>query len=365
MMKISETARENAIRNLHECREKKTTLESFPIKVYIEPTDKCNLRCTYCGVDRKNRNEMDMDLFNAIKNQLFEHCSEVNLYLNGEPTLSVNFGTMLRTCSRFSFITNVFTNFSYKNDEAIKEMVECGAWINVSFDGMKSSEQTRRGINLDLFLRNIELVHEFQDKIQNPKFHLRLGVVVSKVNAKELPEIVRWAHVMRFGEIMLSCVDTAHNNRIHMLTPEDRTYFNEAVALSDELKMRISSPSHISGARVDKSHNWNDFDLPIDEYAGRYIENLNPDVQKRFCPYPWIQTVINSKGEVFSCSQRKIVAGKMNSKTKFVSDIWNNKMYRTLRSFNDSRKCYYFTAHECVLMENSILGGGCRLDEIQ
>ncbi|MBN2353523.1 MAG: radical SAM protein [Spirochaetales bacterium] len=322
------------------------------------------MQCTYCYGKRKNYKEMSMELFAALEKQLFKHCCEVNLFLSGEPTLSGNFTRMLRRCAAYPFITKIFTNFSYRNDALLRELVECGTWVNISFDGMKHSAQTRKGLNLDFFLRNIERVQELQNQIQNPKFHLRLAVVVSKLNVAELPEIVRWAVKMRFKELMLGCLDAIHNKRKNMVTSEDKVYFEEAVRLSDKLKIRISTPSHIAGARIEKSNNWNDFELPIDRYFPHFIEDCNPDVRKKFCPYPWLQTVINANGEVMSCCQRKIVIGKMDPDKDFINDLWNNKLYQTLRSFGDSRKCYFFTDHECMLMENSIWGGECRLDNL-
>lgn len=80
-MKISEKAYNNALLNLKECKERKTILTSYPLKIYIEPTIQCNLNCEYCySQGHRVLKPFDMDIFYSIENQLFEYICEVNLF---------------------------------------------------------------------------------------------------------------------------------------------------------------------------------------------------------------------------------------------------------------------------------------------
>ena len=65
------------------------------LHVNIEPTNKCQLNCKYCG-DRKTREEgfMTMEKYGKILNVL-PHPVEIRLFLSGEPLLHPNIGAMV------------------------------------------------------------------------------------------------------------------------------------------------------------------------------------------------------------------------------------------------------------------------------
>jgi hypothetical protein len=366
-MAIDTHAHENAISNLKECKARKIRVDSYPLKIYIEPTFLCNLDCIYCyPIHERPSGYFDMNLFREIEKQLFPHCSEVNLFLRGEPTMAKCFPEMLDICSKYPFITKTFSNLSYKNDAILRKIVESGVFINISFDSFKIANLIRRGTNTDFILRNIDLLQTYQAEIKNPRFHMRLAVVVSKLNVGEVLDIVKRSHDMGFKEIMLGCLDGIYYKRLHMLTAEDAPVFEEAVRLADSLGLRISTPTHIGGKKLSKVSNWNDFELEIDKYFPHYTEDSNPDVETKFCPYPWIQTVFTYDAQVLSCCQRKSPLGKFAMGMDFMKDVWNNAEYVKLRGFSDFQRCMDIAEErmECGLLEYSIWGGEQRLAKI-
>jgi hypothetical protein len=305
-----------------------------------------------------------MELFYAIEKQLFDYCCEVNLFLRGEPTLASNFATMLDVCGKYSFITKFFSNLSYKNNAILEKMVDNSVWLNVSFDGVDNSERMRLGINMEYVMRNIRFLQDRSKKSGNKKFHLRIAVVVSKINVNNLVRIIEWTHSENIREVMFGCMDANHMNFKDALTVEDLEHFNAAVKRADELQVRVSTPSHIAGHKVDKPSNWRDFKLDVDDYFPHFCEDSNPDVEKKFCPYPWLQTVITAEGEVISCCQRKLNLGKFTADKDFIKTIWNNKKYVKLRAQKDFTKCKNLLGHSCGLSTYSIWGGEQRLENI-
>ena len=273
---------------------------------------------------------------------------------------------MLDICASYPFVTKTFSNLSYKNDAILRKIVESGVFINISFDSFKIADLIRRGTNTDFILRNIDLLQQYQAEIKNPRFHMRMAVVVSKLNVGEVLEIVKRSYEMGFKEIMLGCLDGIYYKRLHMLTEDDAPVFEEAVSLADSLGMRISTPTHIGGRKLPKVSNWNDFQLEIDKYFPHYVEDCNPDVETKFCPYPWIQTVFTYNGEVLSCCQRKSKLGVFKAGMDFIKDIWNNEDYVKLRSYADFRSCKNIAEEkmECGLLEYSIWGGDQRLSKV-
>lgn len=349
-MKVSEKAYANALLNLKECKDRKEILTSYPLKIYIEPTVHCNLKCSYCYPPgaRVQTAPLDMDIFYSVERQLFQYVCEVNLFLRGEPTLYKHFSTMLDTCSKYPFITKTFTNLSYDNDSILRKMVEVGIWLNVSFDGLENS--LRDGISNDRIIKNIKFIQAYKSEIRQDRFHLRIASVVGKNNVKNLVNIINFADSLGIREIMLGCLDSD----INFLTSEDAIEFSRAVERADQLNVRISTPTHIGGVRLEKSRNWEDFSLPIDKYSYFFCEDCNPDVDNKFCPYPWIQTIFQVKNIVTNCCQRKRFMGNFYPHTNFMEDIWNNENYQNMRRINDFNTC---SGSNCNMIKYSIWGG--------
>jgi MoaA/NifB/PqqE/SkfB family radical SAM enzyme len=363
-MKVSEKAYKNAILNLKECRDRSPILSSYPLKLYIEPTLACNLNCGYCyPPEYHSAKRIDMDMFYSLERQLFEHVCEVNLFLSGEPTLHEKFSEMLDVCARYPFITKFFTNLSYKNDPLLRKMVETGSWVNVSFDGIENNV-FRKNSNVDQIIKNLNFLKSYQKDFKHKKFIIRIASVVSKHNVNSLCRLLDWASSMEIPEVMLGCMDVSKDLAEYELTGEDATLFEQAIYRADLLGIRISTPSHIGGVKLERTNNWNDFSISIDNYFPHFCEDCNPDVDNQFCPYPWIQAVIDSSGNVVSCCQRKISLGKFSPENDFIKDIWNNEAFQRIRSIEDYTTCKSPETSPCNMIKYSIWGGELRLDNI-
>lgn len=359
-MKISEKAYSNAILNLKECKERKTILTSYPLKIYIEPTIQCNLNCEYCySQGHRVLKPFDMDIFYSIEKQLFEYVCEVNLFLRGEPTLYKDFPKMLDVCSKYPFITKTFSNLSYSNDSILRKMVEAGVWLNCSFDGLENSFRT--DTNYEQVLRNIKFIQSYKEEIKQDKFHLRIASVIGKNNIKSAVNIIEFAESMGIREVMFGCLDGVSNTIPYMLTSEDAVEFSKAVNRADQLSIRISTPTHIGGSRLEKSRNWEDFSIPVDTYSYFFCEDCNPDVDNNFCPYPWIQTIFQVNKIVTNCCQRKQAMGSLSLETDFMKDIWNNQAYQKMRGIENFNTC---SGSTCNMMKYSIWGGERQLKKI-
>jgi len=363
-MNISTKAYNNAILNLKECKNRSRYLLSYPMKLYIEPTFACNLCCKYCYPHDQRVTEMlDMNLFYSIEKQLFDNLCEVNLFLRGEPTLYKHFPEMLDICSKYSFITKFFSNLSYDNNLILEKIVAAGSFLVVSFDGF-GENTLREGSDPDKIIRNIKFLQKCQKESGNEKFHIRNAMVVGKNNVQSLCQMVEWVHSMGIKELELCCLDTSDNTNNYKLTAEDAPCFDKAVKRADELNIRISTPTHIGGIKLEKTSNWEEFTLPIDNYFPHFLEDCNPDVNTKFCPYPWVHTIIELDGTVVSCCPRRQTMGKFTTETNFINSIWNNDKYVKLRSVKDYTSCKSSDNFECNMIKFSILGGERRLNNI-
>jgi organic radical activating enzyme len=156
--------------NLHlgrwEQRRNRIRLRSYPIKLTVESTNICNLRCPACftGADEfgRPRRHFDLELFRALMRELGPYLLEVEFHNWGEPLLARHLFDMIEEATRYAIHSTVSTNFSLPFDAARAErLVRSGLCVlGVSIDGARQStyEQYRRHGDLDTVLRNCRLV---------------------------------------------------------------------------------------------------------------------------------------------------------------------------------------------------------------
>lgn len=343
MLTIEELKKEkfyqNALLNIEELKQKKTILESYPFKVFVEPTQRCDLDCTICSKKRhKSKIDMPMELFYEIEKALFPYASEVDFFIGGEPTLADNFNKMIEVSSKYNFLPEIFTNAANTEEETIKLLVELGFFVNISLEAVTPSiyEKIRRGARFDRLLNNIEKYIYYKEKTDNPRFHLRLACTCSPFNIEDVPNIMRFAKKYGINDVFFNnCDKNVFERQFYLSNVADKAYkiLMEAKSFADENKIRFSCQKRIGGIEIEKAHNWDDFSIDIDKYVPRYLEKYNPYNGK--CPHPWIQTLIRTDGTVMACCQGYLKMGKYEGGD--FRQVWNNERYQMLRS----RKSYY------------------------
>jgi len=329
----------NAILNIEEMRQKKAVLDSYPFKVFVEATQRCDLDCIMCSKSRhKSKTDMPMDLFNKIEKELFPYASEVDFFIGGESTLAHNFHKMISTSQNYNFLPVIFTNAVNIKEETIKLLVELGFFVNISLESVTKNlyEKIRRGAKFENLINNIKRFLYYKRKINNPRFHIRLGCTCAPFNLGEVINIVKFAKNHGINDVFFNnCDRNVFERRFYLSTVADRAYriFMDAKDFADANQIRFSCQKRIGRLKIEKTHNWNDFSIDIDRYVPRYLEKYNP--YEGNCPYPWIQTLIRTDGTVMACCQGYLKMGKYDGCD--FKKIWNNKRYQKLRS----RRSYY------------------------
>nr|MBC8495971.1 radical SAM protein [archaeon] len=159
--KLSKQALDNAKLNIQEMKEHKIKLESFPFKLHIEPTQKCNLDCKMCwDKRRRSKKEIDMKLYKKIEKELFPYMSEVNFFLIGEPLLAKNLYEMISVVENYSFLPKIFTNATVYSEKLFRKMIELGFFLNISMDSATKEkfEEIRKGASYEKFVENIKKI---------------------------------------------------------------------------------------------------------------------------------------------------------------------------------------------------------------
>ena len=119
-------------------------------KVYVEITNICNLRCSFCPETSRAKKLMSIDEFSYIVSQIKPFTDYIYFHLMGEPFLNTNLKAMLDICSEASLKVNITTNGTLIN-KVSDTLLNAPALRKVSFS-LHSFEANYQGIRRDKFV---------------------------------------------------------------------------------------------------------------------------------------------------------------------------------------------------------------------
>lgn len=102
-------------------------------KVYIEITNICNLNCSFCLNNKREKKFMSVSDFSHIINEIKPYTDYIYLHVKGEPLLNPNLDIFLDICDNNKIKVNITTNGTLlkKNFDILKKH-KCLRQINVS-----------------------------------------------------------------------------------------------------------------------------------------------------------------------------------------------------------------------------------------
>jgi pyruvate-formate lyase-activating enzyme len=181
----------------YEHRRGRERLRSLPIKLTVEPTNICNLRCPGCftgvGEIGRPRGAMPMALFEKLLDELGDYLFSLELANWGEPLLNKNLCAMIRQAHERGISTTISTHFSLPFDaERAEELVASGLSIlGVSIDGVRQQtyQQYRVRGDLQRVLQNCRLVADAKRRLESKTPRLVWEFHVFEHNAGDVAEV--------------------------------------------------------------------------------------------------------------------------------------------------------------------------------
>jgi|SoiMethySBSTD1v2_1073268.scaffolds.fasta_scaffold100340_2 pyruvate-formate lyase-activating enzyme len=188
-----------------------TELQSLPVKLTVESTNLCNLRCVACptGDERRGRptGHMSLELYSWLMRELGPTLFEVELHNWGEPLLGREVYSFVELAHRAGVSSTISTNFSLPFDEQRAErLIESGLGVlGVSIDGasQQAYEQYRVRGDLERVLANCRLVRDAKKRLGSRTPALYWSFRVFSHNAHEVEVARRIA-----GELEMNFVAT-------------------------------------------------------------------------------------------------------------------------------------------------------------
>jgi molybdenum cofactor biosynthesis enzyme MoaA len=237
------------------------------LKVTIDVSNKCNLRCQMChfsfdDVFHQPAHHMRPEMFERIAASVLPHAHTVVLSAGNEPLMSPWFTEILRLVAPYKIPSVYFlTNAQLLTKKISEAVIEAGVTeVQISADGAtkETYERIRRGARFETLLRNIQYLTGRKQELQRSSPRLQFNVVLMKSNLEELEHYVDLAEQLGVEWIaarhllQITGLKMEHESLTHDRARANR-YFRRFLRRAEESKTVkvISFPDLFDGERLE------------------------------------------------------------------------------------------------------------------
>lgn len=362
--------------------------------VRMDITNKCNLRCLHCTLiaNRNYRGEtygdMPIELFEKIAKEIFPHAHTVALSCEAEPIMHPHFLDILRIVQKYPGAGyQLITNATLLTEEKVQALFDSNiSTITISIDGATSAtfEHVRKGGKWDKVEHGIQLIMDKKNALGRGRKqfpHLQISYTLMRSTLNELPAMIelckKWG-VCRLTLQHLYAIpvnNLADESLIHHQQESDKIleqckqkcidygiiptfpplFATTAIDSKTEENIAINNSNHstIDSLKINK---WlsmitvmkQKYTLLITRWLkGSYTayENLPINLM---CSAPWQMIRIRWDGTVYPCDLWQDQEAIGNLHTTSFKYIWNNKIYKKLRSNLVSGNISYPNCVRCM-----------------
>lgn len=301
-----------------------------PEEIYLEVTNRCNLRCRTCpqffGMAERFH-DLTWERFLAVTDQL-PRIRRAVLHGIGEPLLNPDLGRIIRHLKQRGAYVLFNSNGLLLRGRKARDLAESGLdELRVSIDGgTPATYQTVRGVDgFDRILANLRRFEELKRSLGATQPRVSLWVTATKTTVGDLPQLVRVAAASEVREVYLQRL----------------VYSERGIATEDQaLWGRSSDPER---AAVAEAHRLADaLGVTLRGSGELGPEHLvdrpqADDTPWRGCSRPWRLMYVTANGNVLPCCiapftstpYRDIVLGDLNRQS--VMEVWEGERYQSWR----------------------------------
>lgn len=321
----------------------KENMLSAPLRVFLDYTYECNMRCKHCFTSSGNKKNAELSLNEKKKiiNQMVDMGSYRISLAGGEPLTSKDFFTFVEYARNKEIDVSFTTNGTLITKDVIDQLNNLQIrTVTVSLDGANEEDNDiiRGKGSFNKVLKNLGLLSEFYEG------SVALRMTMMKHNIGKADDFIRLAEKygckkVKFNAMRLT--GRAEDNLEFLLSPSEYVDFVHRMELRNNLGV----------------HNKVKMVLPLNPFQKDtydYIEELGFGcVAGKDC------MSISPEGFVRPCSQLDFSYSDGNCKTSSLMDIWENgavfNSYRFLEGNSECKNCEVYD--KCR--------GGCRYRALQ
>ncbi len=313
-------------------KNKKSDSLSFPLRVSLNITKKCNLRCKHCFSDSGDSDSNELttkELFNLI-DQMRSAGTFFLTIGGGEPLLRNDLFRVIKYARKNFIAVSIVTNGLLIHKEIAKKFNELNLkTITIGIDGLeKTHDQVRRKGNFRRAINKIKILRKYCQTAT-----LAMRVTINSLNINEYKELIKLAEklsldVIRFTPILL--LGRAKDNQDLLISQDKYIHFLENTQdLKSKIELDLPGESRIK------------INLPG---KGMVHQDFGCHCGKEVC---WITQI----GDFYSCIFFGDNFKVGNIRNESFSDLWVKA--RNIVKLNGNKTCNSCSEYEKCR-------GGCR-----
>lgn len=182
-------------------------------KLYIEPTDLCNLDCSMCIRHswEENSGRMGEDTFAAILASLEKMPHKPTVFFGGlgEPLFHPKTVEWVERVKAIGARVELITNGVILTEKVSRRLIAAGLdvlWVSLDGATPESYQDVRLGAELPKVLKNIDRFARLRRPAHKPTPQIGIAFVAMKRNINELPDIIRIGQKLRANLFSVSNV---------------------------------------------------------------------------------------------------------------------------------------------------------------
>ena len=198
-------------------------------RVYVEPTNRCNLECRTCirNVWDEPLGLMQWEVFERFLEgiQAFSPMPTVFLGGFGEPLVHPQLVEMVRQVKRAGVNAELITNGILLSEAISSQLIETGLdvlWISIDGVTPESYADVRLGASLPTVLDNLDTLMRLRSLASTRKPQVGFAYVAMKRNIQELPDLIRLGIIKGIERFSISNI-LAHTLELRDEVMYDRT----------------------------------------------------------------------------------------------------------------------------------------------
>ena len=309
--------RANLMLNLYERRFNIARPISYPNRLQVEVTNRCNLECFICSPrEGLGMGDIGPDAIDRIC-ECSKYISELVLFGFGEPLLSKAFYAMIKRVESGSI--SFFTNGVALKPKVLDEILSTSARpiqrITFSLDGATAEtyDSIRKGASFTKVVENLRYLHQVKKRMgwRFPRIHI--SFVAMKRNIRELPALVELAAETGVSAIQIS----------HLVVYED-DYVSESLLHTPELADEFFAKAAKAARQKEIL-----LDLPTALEPGGCRGDRGKGKLPN-CYSPWRFPYVTFQGDVLACCYApSLVMGNLGKDSFY--RIWRGEKFEALR----------------------------------
>ncbi|UCE84208.1 MAG: radical SAM protein [Deltaproteobacteria bacterium] len=311
---------------------------NLPNCLYLETTNRCNLRCRTCIVYRggwEPERDISLEEVRLISEQLPE-LERAVLHGIGEPLLNQDLPAMIRHLKDREVTVLFNTNGILLNDKRQAELIDSNLdELRVSLDAASPDgyKAIRDSDKFDLIINNLQTFAKRLESKKLSKPKLTLWFLGNKENITELPKLIDLAAAIGIGEVYMQRLVYFLDNEGFGVARSQNTLTNPDVAIYELIEQ-----SQEQARQLGILFGASGLTAPVDSVRGK---NGNRAPWKG-CIRPWEVIYITAHGNVLPCcispfstmDYPSIILGNVFEST--VADVWFGDKYRDFRKLHQT-----------------------------